>query len=139
MHELYQTVSNRSDTCSRRKAQITESLCIDCGECIRICPYKAKKPIFDKFEDISRFKYKIALPAPALFGQFDNMDDVDYVLDGLLRIGFDDVFEVSRAAEIVTEFTRKYMEKRDASDPPVISSACPVIGPSDCDAVSLSL
>lgn len=109
------------------KAQITESLCIDCGECIRICPYKAKKPIFDKFEDISRFKYKIALPAPALFGQFDNMDDVDYVLDGLLRIGFDDVFEVSRAAEIVTEFTRKYMEKRDASDPPVISSACPVI------------
>ena len=106
-------------------AVINEKRCIDCGECIRNCPHKAKKAVFGKLEDMKRFKYKIALPAPTLYGQFDNLDDVDYVLDGLLRIGFDDVFEVSKAAELVSAYTRLYL-KTDGIKKPVISSACPV-------------
>ena len=61
-------------------ATIDSERCIDCGECIRICPYKAKKAIYDKLEDINKFKYKVALPAPTLYGQFDNLDDIDYLL-----------------------------------------------------------
>ena len=106
-------------------AQINEKRCIDCGECIRNCPHKAKKAVYGKLEDMKRFKYKIALPAPTLYGQFDNLDDVDFVLDGLLRIGFDDVFEVSKAAELVSAYTRLYL-KTDGIKKPVISSACPV-------------
>ena len=75
---------------------------------------------------MNRFRYKIALPAPSLYGQFDNLDDVDYVLDGLLKIGFDDVFEVSKAAELVSAYTRQYL-KTDGIIKPTISSACPVI------------
>ena len=67
-----------------------------------MCPHKAKKAIHDSFEQMDQYKYKIALPAPSLYGQFDNLDDVDYVLNGLLRIGFDDVYEVSKAAEMVS-------------------------------------
>ncbi len=100
--------------------------CIDCGECIRVCPYQAKKATFDKFEDFSSYKYKIALPAPALYGQFEEYDDVDYILTALLECGFDSVFEVSRAAEIVTEYTRRYM-KQEGIEKPIISSACPAI------------
>lgn len=100
--------------------------CVDCGECIRECPYQAKKSAFDRFSDIPDGKWKIALPAPSLFGQFDNLDDIDYVLQGLLDYGFDDVYEVARAAEIVSDFTRRYMKKPGVSKP-VISSACPVI------------
>jgi len=107
-------------------AVINEKRCIDCGECIRNCPHQAKKAVFGKLEDMKRFKYKIALPAPTLYGQFDNLDDVDYVLDGLLRIGFDDVFEVSKAAELVSAYTRLYL-KTDGIKKPVISSACPVV------------
>ena len=107
-------------------AQINEKRCIDCGECIRNCPHQAKKAVYGKLEDMKRFKYKIALPAPTLYGQFDNLDDVDYVLDGLLRIGFDDVFEVSKAAELVSAYTRLYL-KTDGIKKPVISSACPVV------------
>ncbi len=105
---------------------IDETKCIDCGECIRICPYKAKKATFDKYEKFKDCKYKIALPAPALYGQFDNLDDLDYVVSGLLKCGFDDVFEVSRAAELVSEYTRNYLKRPDIAKP-VISSACPVI------------
>ena len=107
-------------------AQIDQERCIDCGECIRICPNKAKKAVCGKLDAMKRFKWKIALPAPTLYGQFDNLDDVDYVLNGLLKLGFDDVFEVSAAAELVSAYTRLYL-KTDGVKKPAISSACPVI------------
>ncbi len=107
-------------------AVIKEDKCIDCGECIRLCPYQAKKATFDKFEDFSEYKYKVALPAPALYGQFEEIDDVDYILTALLECGFDAVFEVSRAAELVTEYTRRFM-KANKDKKPYISSACPAI------------
>ena len=108
------------------RALINPKRCIDCGECIRVCPHKAKKAVCGKLSDMDRFKWKIALPAPSLYGQFDNLEEIDYVLDGLLKIGFDDVFEVSKAAELVTAYTRTYL-KLDGVKKPAISSACPVI------------
>ena len=107
-------------------AVINDSRCIDCGECIRICPHQAKKAVSGKLENMKRFKYKIALPAPTLYGQFDNLDDIDYVLDGLLKIGFDDIYEVSKAAELVSAYTRMYL-KTEGIKKPLISSACPVV------------
>lgn len=107
-------------------AEINTDRCIDCGECIRVCPYKAKKAMCSKFEHYQHYKWKIALPAPALFGQFDGLDDVDTVLQGLLDIGFDDVYEVAKAAEVVSGYTRIFL-KSEGIKKPVISSACPVI------------
>ena len=108
------------------KAVINADRCIDCGECIRNCPHNAKRATCSKLADMDRFKWKIALPAPSLYGQFDNLEDINYVLDGLIKIGFDDVFEVSKAAELVTAYTRLYL-KTDGVVKPAISSACPVV------------
>ena len=107
-------------------ASIDPDRCIDCGECIRVCPHNAKKAVCEKLSAMDKFKWKIALPAPSLYGQFDNLEDVDYVLDGLLKIGFDDVFEVSAAAELVSAYTRLYL-KTEGVKKPAISSACPVV------------
>ena len=90
-------------------AVIKTERCIDCGECIRRCPYNAKKATYDPLESIQEYRWKIALPAPALFGQFDHLNDLDYVLNGLIEFGFDDVFEVARGAELVSEYTRLYV------------------------------
>lgn len=107
-------------------AVINQERCIDCGECIRVCPNSAKKAKCNKLEVMDKYKWKIALPAPTLYGQFDNLDDVDYVLDGLLKLGFDDVFEVSAAAELVSAYTRVYLKEAKIKKP-AISSACPVV------------
>ena len=109
------------------KACINSSLCIDCGECIRHCPYKAKRANFDEWDSLDRSKYLIALPAPSLLGQFANLDDSDYLLQGLKNLGFNDVFEVAKAAELVTDYTRTYMQRMGMSHAPFISTACPVV------------
>lgn len=110
------------------KARIHYERCISCGECVRICPHQAKKVIYDDFSIIEdpRFKYKIALPAPSLYGQFENLDNLNYLIEGLLKIGFDDVYEVARGAELVSEATRTLFDSGKLKKP-VISTACPAV------------
>jgi iron only hydrogenase large subunit-like protein len=113
------------------KARIIAERCIDCGECIRTCPHGAKKAVSDSLAELSGFRVKVAIPAPALFSQFDGSASVDRILGGLLELGFDEVFEVAEAAEVVTEATRALLENPDtrglALQRPLISSACPAV------------
>ncbi|MDR0986543.1 MAG: 4Fe-4S dicluster domain-containing protein [Ruminococcus sp.] len=109
-----------------RKAYIISDFCIDCGECIRICPHHAKLPVYDPVSVIHDFEYTVALPAPTLYAQFNNLEDTDIVLNALLKMGFDDVFEVSAGAEIVSEVSRKFINAHPEGKP-YISTACPSV------------
>ena len=108
------------------KARIIKERCIDCGECVRTCPHHAKKARHDSLSMLDSYRYTVALPAPALYGQFNHLDDIEIVLRGLLALGFDHVFEVSRGAEIVSDATRRLMNEGRLKKP-VISSACPAV------------
>ncbi|MEG1529016.1 MAG: [Fe-Fe] hydrogenase large subunit C-terminal domain-containing protein [Clostridia bacterium] len=108
------------------KASVNYDRCIGCGECVRLCGQHAKLPSHDDFDTINDFKYKIALPAPSLYGQFNNLTDIDTVLNGLLAIGFDDVYEVGRAADYCTGVTKMLMNV-GTYPKPVISTACPAV------------
>lgn len=108
------------------KARITNKFCIDCGRCIRYCPHHAKIPEYDSLNVLNNFKYTVALPAPALYAQYNNLLNVDIILNALLKLGFDDVYEVSAAAELVSEASRTYINEHE-EEGPFISTACPSI------------
>ena len=109
------------------KATILRERCVDCGECIRVCPRHAMKARVDTLsEALGKYKYTIALPAQALYGQFPGVRTRAPILEGLLRIGFDSVFEVAAAAEVMSAVT--HYELNYGSIPhPIITTDCPVI------------
>lgn len=108
------------------KAQITETRCIDCGECIRRCANHAKTAVTDCLDDLRQYKYNIALPAPSLYAQFSADTPVESILCALLKLGFDEVFEVARAAEFVSLGIKEYLQ-RPGIKRPAISAACPAV------------
>ncbi|MFQ3549200.1 MAG: [Fe-Fe] hydrogenase large subunit C-terminal domain-containing protein [Armatimonadota bacterium] len=108
------------------KAHIIENKCIDCGECVRICPNQAKIVITDKLDDLSKYKYNIALPAPAIYGQFLEGTDPWQIVATLIKIGFNWVYDVAYAADIVSEKIRQFVSE-NKSTRPLISSACPAV------------
>ncbi len=108
------------------KAKILNEKCIDCGECIRTCPYRAKVAQTDGWEALDDYQYTIALPAPTLYMQFDMKHSRQQIIAALKMLGFDYVYEVAKAAEIVTEASDQYLAAHRA-EMPFISSACPAV------------
>ena len=108
------------------RATIIRECCIDCGECVRVCPHRAKIAVTDPLSVMNDFEYKIALPAPALYVQFPQVHHAEKVIAALYKIGFDEVFEVARAAEVISYAISRTLINEDRPRP-VISSACPAV------------
>ncbi len=108
------------------RAHIIDERCIDCGECIRVCEHHAKIANTNPLSAINGFPYKIALPAPSLYGQFKNLRSISDVIEGLKMMGFDAVHEVARGADIVSVAVMERMKEPDCPRP-LISSSCPAV------------
>jgi len=108
------------------KAYIIEDKCIDCGECITICPTRAIVPLTDPFGELSKFRHTVAIPSPALYAQFSAEIMPDTILAGLKKLGFDDAVDLAQyCGEVsfaIQEFLREYQGSK-----PLISNVCPTI------------
>ena len=54
------------------KAHIFENRCIDCGSCYKECPHHAIFVKQDDFDEIFKFKCRVALIPAVFLGQFPN-------------------------------------------------------------------
>lgn len=108
------------------RSETIDSKCIDCGECVRICPNKSRYNKTDSIENLDQYKIKVAIVSPVIYGQFDDLLDVEVALDAVKSLGFDYVFETGIGADIYAKSAREYLDK-DTSGEKVISSSCPVV------------
>lgn len=109
-----------------RKAAILKDRCIDCGECVRVCPNRAIVPLTSSFSDLSQFKYTVALPSPVFYSQFGKDIRPGTILNALKKVGFDDAYDVACASESVSIAIQEYLDSNDAPRP-LISPFCPAI------------
>lgn len=108
------------------KAAIIEEKCIDCGECITACPHNAIVPLTDPFGELTKFRYTVAIPSPALYAQFGREILPEKILSGIKKLGFDSAFDLALTCGEVSFAIQEYL--RDYNGPkPLISNACPAV------------
>ena len=106
------------------KAILSEELCVECGTCISVCPSGAIVPITDPVAELSHFKYKVVVPSPVLYSQFESNIHPYIVHQALKRLGFDEVVDAGASSAALARTLVKYMKKYRGRLP-LISSHCP--------------
>ncbi len=100
--------------------------CIDCGECIKVCTQGVIVPLTDQISDLSRFQYRVAIPSPAMYAQFDPEVLPGAIFAALKECGFHEVECVSRSCDEVTAATEIFVSEYRGRFP-LISSFCPAV------------
>ena len=108
------------------KALILEDRCIDCGDCIRVCPERAIRSITGAYEDLSKFKYTIAIPSPSLYAQYGINVTPNHILNGLKGLAFDEAYDIGKACEAYITVLKEYLHS-SSENRPLISTLCPAI------------
>ncbi|OAA29487.1 ferredoxin [Kosmotoga arenicorallina S304] len=104
------------------KSRILEEECILCGNCLEICPQKAKnyRRHVEKFKEFFEAPFMVSV-APSFFAHFD----YPFKVIGFLKShGATVVNETAVGADLVSERYKKLSENLKK---PVITTACPVV------------
>ncbi len=107
--------------------EIDYSKCIYCGRCIVSCPFGAvmeKSHFMDVFGAVHNGKKVVAMVAPAIEGQFKA--PLGQILGAIKALGFHDVIEVAKGADITTENeAEEFAHKMHEGQAFMTTSCCP--------------
>ena len=103
-----------------------DDLCVDCGECINVCPEGVFIPVVDEISDFEKFEYKIAIPSLVLYSQFNADVHPLMVHETLKKIGFDEIVDISANINVLSYTLSEFIKKK-TDGKPVIGSFCPAV------------
>ncbi len=113
---------------SDKLAIIDEAKCIHCGHCADACPFGAisdMSQITEVIAHIQSDKKVIAVPAPAVEGQFGPQVTIGRLTTALKELGFYDVFEVALGGDAVSYNEAKELIEVHAKGGKMTTSCCP--------------
>lgn len=107
-------------------AGINAEKCISCGQCSAVCPFGAvmvRSEIIDVLKAIKDGKKVIAMPAPAIMGQFETAS-ISQILSAFIKAGFSDAIEVAVGADITTRNEAVELAERMEKGAPFMTTSC---------------
>ena len=112
------------------RAKINSDKCVSCGMCMVSCPFGAiadKSQFFQLIRALRRGDKIIAEVAPSYLGQFGDKATPGKVKAALLKMGFQDVFEVALGADMGAATEAEHYAERVATgkQPFMLTSCCP--------------
>jgi iron only hydrogenase large subunit-like protein len=109
----------------RGKAHVDPDRCVDCGNCMAVCPVDAIVVAQDDFQKIYRYPYRVAVVPAVMVGQFNDDITEEQIFASLLELGFTHIYEAEFGSDILRAISGRYSTY--ASQHPVISSFCPAV------------
>lgn len=112
------------------RAVINQEKCVSCGRCLTQCPFGAisdKSQIYQLCRALARTdgENMYAILAPSFIGQFGPLAGPRKIVEGIRKIGFKKVVEVSLGADITTiREAKEYLEKVPEQIPFMGTSCC---------------
>jgi iron only hydrogenase large subunit-like protein len=106
-------------------ANINSSRCIDCGNCLRVCPADAFYVEQDDLASVKEFKNRVVIFPSVMIGQFPEKFTDNQIYNAMLKLWFTHIFEVEQPISVLIDALHE--ELREAQSKPLISSFCPAI------------
>lgn len=112
------------------RAHIDNNICVACGQCMSACPFGAiadKSQIFQLIQALKKGDRIIAAVAPAIAGQYGVKATLGKIKTALLKLGFDDMYEVAEGADLgcIAEANHYVHEVATGKLPFLLTSCCP--------------
>ncbi len=108
------------------KAELKDNYCVDCGKCYRACPVGAIIVEQDDFNQIFRYKQRVAVIPSVLMGQFPSEVSLTQISSVLMELGFTHVYEVEHGVEVLKDQMNTYINQ-NKQNRPLVSTFCPAI------------
>jgi iron only hydrogenase large subunit-like protein len=108
------------------KAIVSDNKCVDCGECMKVCPHKAIYIEQDDFALLDNYRYRVCLVSTTFIGQFEEKYKTRAIYSCLKKLGFTHIFEVEHEVSHMIELYNRYMDAHPEIET-FISPYCPAV------------